>query len=324
MADRSGIGAQLGLSEETTFGTFVASARFLEFVSENINLSIARDESKGLRSGQRILRSDHWKAGRQSVQGDVSLEVGNRGFGVFFKHALGAVTTTADGAGFKHSCAIGDLFGKSLSLQVGRPDIGGTVDPFSYSGMKITDWSLDNSPDNFLDLKLTFDGQLEATATALASATGPTETEILHWSGAAITIGGTSTPLQAFNLTGKNNFDTGRHLLTGVTTKKEQIENALRDVTGTLTSEWDGNGATNYQRFVTGTTAAIVATWTAVATYDTAKPYKLVVTLPAARFDGDSPNVQGEGIVPFPMAFKATDAGAGAITIDYYTADATP
>lgn len=323
MADRSGIGAQLGLAEETTFGTYVAPARFIEFASETVTYSIARDESKGLRSGQRVLRSDHWKAGKIAAAGDLNLEVGNRGFGLLFKHMLGAVATTADGAGFKHSCTIGDLFGKSLTAQVGKPDIGGVVDPFSYTGLKITDWDLANSPDNFLDLRLGVLGQNETTAQALGSATAPTETEILHWSGATLTIGGASpTLVQAVSLSGRNNFKGDRYGLVGATTFKEPIENALREITGTVDVEWEGT--TNYARFTGGTTAQIIATWTAVATYDTAKPYKLVITMPACRFDGDTPNVAGEDVLMQNIPFKALDAGAGAITVDYYTADATP
>jgi hypothetical protein len=69
---------------------------------------------------------------------------------------------------------------------------------------------------------------------------------------------------------------------------------------------------------VNGTTAAIVATWTAVSTYDVAKPYKLVITIPAARFDGETPNVDGDGALAVAPV-QGARRGAGAITIDYYT-----
>lgn len=324
MPARSGLDAQLGLAEEVTYGTFVAPARFLPFTTEALKLDSTRNESKSLRSGQRVQRTDQWIAGRKDPKGPLEFEIGNKAFGVFFKHALGAVSTTADGTGKKHSCTIGDLFGKGLSLQVGRPDISGTVQPFSYSGAKIAgmEISQDLGGDGFAMLKLDTICQDEATATGLGSATAPSETELFHWSGLTITIAG-----GAYNLLGPASIKLETPLKTdrfkaGSRLRQEPIENKRRVITGSLVGELES--LTNYNRITAGTIASVVFTWVTISTYDTAKPFKLVVTLPNCRFDTDTPTTTDD-VIPQTLTFKALDDGSTApITVDYYTSDATP
>src|SRR4051794_18377002 len=122
MTAHSAIDAQLGVSEEVTFGTLVAPARNYAFNSESLALTLERNESKGMRSAQKYERTDGWQAGKRSAGGSIALEVGNKSFGLLFKHALGTIATATDGAGKKHTATPGDLFGKSLTIQVGRPD----------------------------------------------------------------------------------------------------------------------------------------------------------------------------------------------------------
>lgn len=324
MAGRSGIDTQVGIAEETTYGTLVAPARFLEFTAESLKAAIDRNESKGKRAAQRVIRSDHWKAGKRQGGGGLEFEIGNKGLGLLLtKHLLGSVTTTADGAGKKHSGSVADLFGKSLTIQIGRPDVSGVVQPFSYLGCKIDEWEISNNVDGFATLKLSkIDARDEDSTTGLTSATAPAADEILHWSGAVITLGGSAFDVFDFSVKGSNKLKSDRFYMKGSNLKKEPIEKAMRDYTGSFSADFDG--LTAYQRFLNGTHAAITATWTAVSTYDVAKPYKLVITIPSARFDGETPNSDGEDTLRQSLPFKAHDAGAGAITIDYYTSDATP
>src|SRR5260370_3282430 len=82
----TGLAAQLGLAEESTFGTYVAPARYHEFVSENVNLKVERIEAKGLRSGQRVLRSSQWAVGKQTADGDTVLKGWNKSHGLCLIH----------------------------------------------------------------------------------------------------------------------------------------------------------------------------------------------------------------------------------------------
>jgi len=47
MAIRSGLGAQLGFAAESTYGTYVAPTRFLEFTTEGLDISQEPIASQG-------------------------------------------------------------------------------------------------------------------------------------------------------------------------------------------------------------------------------------------------------------------------------------
>lgn len=320
---RSGLFTQLGVASEVTYGTFVTSARFLEFTEESLKLEIERLEAEGLRTGTRVQRSTHWANGRRQVAGDLAFEVANKGFGLLFHKALGAVATAADGTGWKHTATIGDLYGDMLSLQVGRPDVAGTVQPFSYTGCKVAEWELEQEENDWLKLKLAIDGRDEATATALASATAPALTELFHGGMLTLTVAGGAFSPTKFSVKCDNGLNTERFKLKSSILKDEPIEAARREITGVLDGEFES--LTAYNRFVNGTVVGIIATWTAVSTYDTAKPFKLVVTLPACRFDGETPEVGGTDVIEQPLPFKVLDDGTNQpVTIEYYTSDAAP
>src|SRR5260370_1591903 len=132
----TGLAAQLGRAEESTFGSYVAPARYHEFVSENVNLKVERIEAKGLRSGQRVLRSSQWAVGKQTADGDVVLEVWNKSHGLWLKHAFGSVALSQPSVGtdpgvWDQTFTPGDLVGKSLSVQRGRPAQARAVRAFS-------------------------------------------------------------------------------------------------------------------------------------------------------------------------------------------------
>lgn len=322
MPERSGIATQLGVAEESTYGTFVTPARFVEMVDENVNLTIGRDESKGLRSGQRYLRTDHWQAGKRAAAGPIDLEIANKGFGLLFKHCGGNVATVADGTGKKHTITPASLFGLSTSWQVGRPDVSGTVQPFSYTGCKVAQWQIDQQLDAFAMLKLTLDAQDESTAQSLGSATPPAETELFHWHGFTLTVNGSAYDQYNFSVAGQNSLKTDRYR-SGNRLKKEPIEHQRRSLTGSLTSELID--LTAYARFAAGTVVPIVATWVADTTYDTAKPFKMILTLNNCRFDGTTPGVKNEDVVEQVLPFTVLDDGTLPVwQIDYFTSDATP
>lgn len=324
MTAHSAIDTQLGVSEEVTFGTLVAPARFLAYDSEGLTLGLERNESKGMRSGQKYDRTDGWQSGKRTAAGAISMDVGNKSHGLFFKHALGTVATTTDGAGKKHTFTPGDLFGKSLTVQVGRPDVlTGTVNPFSYLGSKIASWGLSQPVDDFLKWNMNLECQDEDAATGLTAATSPTFTELFHWSGCVVTVGGSGFDALSFDFTQDNGLNFDRHHLRGSRLRKEPIEASQRAATGTLVGDFEA--MTAYTRFTAGTVVPIVVTWSCTSTYDTAKPFKLVLTLTNCRFDGTTPTVGGPGQLQQSLPFKVLDDGTNPVVkAEYFTSDTTP
>lgn len=322
MAIRSGIAAQLGFAAETTWGTYAAPTRFLEANSFAIQNQIDRIESSAIRASNRVLRQDRWAANPKGISGTIELEVMSKGFGLLLKHMLGTVAiTTPSGATTArlHTHTLGDTYGLGLTVQGGVPDVAATVQPFSWLGCKIGEWTLSNEVDGILMLGLNIDGASETTAQSLASASYASSVELLTFAGGTVTVAGSQFDVRSFSLTGNAGLKTDRYFLRGSSTKKEPIPAALVDLSGQIEAEFEG--LTAYNRFVNGTVASLSATWVG-STIEGAFKYSLTVTLPAVRFDGTTPEVASADVVMLPLPFKALFDGSNEpVTIAYQTTD---
>jgi hypothetical protein len=314
--------AQVGFAAETTYGTYVVPTRFLEATSFPLKYEIERIESAGLRAGTRVQRSAMWAPGTKGVSGSIEFEVPNKQFGLIFKHMLGAVAITTPGgatATRKHSHTLADPTGQSLTIQGGVPDIANVSQPFTFLGCKFTGWELSNDINGFLMCRVDVDGQDSSTAQSLASASYATGVSLFRFDQCSITVGGSSFDATNLSLAGAANLKTDRYFLRTSALKKEPIANQFYELTGTLTGEYENNTA--YNRFVNGTLAQVVATWTG-AVIEGSFNYKVEITLPACRFDGETPGVEGPELTTQPLPFKVLDDGTNQpIMIDYYTTD---
>ena len=126
------------------------------------------------------LRADRSIQSQFDVNGDLTMEhtIGSAAnatadsMGFWWKYALGSTLTTPTvvlGTAYKQVHTPGSKAGQFITLQVGRPQISGvTVQPFTYTGTKCTDWEFSCNDNQIAQLKLTFDGQTELTSTGLA------------------------------------------------------------------------------------------------------------------------------------------------------------
>lgn len=158
MALKSGLASQIGFVTETTVGVAKTPTLFLPLVDEGIELEKERLESEGIYAGRRVLDSDAWNGGNNTVSGDVGLELTNRGLGVLFKHCFGTVNTTGSGP-YTHTFSPGDLSGVSFTAQVGVPGVGGTVHPKTAAGCKVASWELACSAGEIATFGLSVVGQ---------------------------------------------------------------------------------------------------------------------------------------------------------------------
>jgi hypothetical protein len=331
MAIRSGLAAQLGLAESSTFGTYQTPTRFLEFNEESLEYQIERVESPGLRAGNRVLRTDRYAPGQKRVEGSLTLEPATKGFGLVLKHALGATSiTTPSGAtdARLHSHTLGDIFGTSLTVQVGRPDVSGTVQPFTYLGCRCDTLSLSSSVDELLVAEVGLVGQDEIRSESLATATYPTTGsaaayEQFYWTQGVISIAGSAVGVVTdFEIEINNNLKSDRYFLGGAT-MSEPILAGMTEITGTVTVEF--LNLTAYERFVDNTQVALTAKWTAATAIESSTFPYIEVNIPKVRFDGPAnPQVGGPDVITHELPFKALfDGTNGPITIDYMTSDTT-
>jgi hypothetical protein len=323
MAIRSGLAAQLGIGVETTYGTAASSiSRFYEFNEESLALTIERIESAGLRAGQRVLRADRYTPGQKAVEGTVAFDVTSENFGLLFEHALGTVnTTTLSGSAKQHQCILADPYSKSLTLEVGRPGNDGTVRAYQYTGAKVQSFTLSSSVNELLQAEFSFVGKDEVTGGSLATASYPSSQELLSFAGATISVAGSSYSCREVSLEANFGLNAERYVL-GSQTINAPVAAAMTEITGNLTAELVD--LTAYNRIVNNTQTSLTMKWEGTAITGTYKR-AITVTMPAVRFDGNTPAVAGPEIVDQELTYKvlAPTDGSEPITIDIVNTDAT-
>ncbi len=314
--------SQLGYKAETTFGTYIAPDKFVEFIRETLTTERERISSQGWRAGQRVESELRWKAGRTNVAGTVDCELQSKGMGGLFKAAFGTSVITTPGGGTisrDHTYTLGDLVGDSLTVQVGRELRDQTVQAFSYLGCKVNGFHLSCRVGELAMTTFDVIGRDEDTATGLVAATYPTTLETFSFVEGAVTVAAVSTPVReaTFDLDNRMNED---DYAFGSKLRRDVPEPALRDGTGTLDADW--TSMTAYNRFVNGTMAALVLTFTG-SIIEGAIANKLQLTA-NIRTDGDTPTVDGPEEIRQPLRFKVmAPAATEPVTMVWTTTDTT-
>jgi len=204
MALKSGLAAQIGFADEVTAGTPIAPTLFVPLVDEGISHERERLESEGIIAGRRTLDVAMWNGGNATISGSIGLELYNRSLTKLFKHMFGAVTTTGSGP-YTHTFVPGNLDDDSLTVQVGRPGVGGVVHPFTYAGCKVTAWELACSQGEIATLGLDIVGMGEQAGSRVVTDGVLNESTTVTSASAAFTqadvgkrISGTGIPAAAF------------------------------------------------------------------------------------------------------------------------------
>jgi hypothetical protein len=124
-----------------------------------------------------------------------------------------------------------------------------------------------------------------------------------------------------FTLTVDNTLKQDRYNLGASGAKAEQVINGFRKVSGKLTAEF--TDTTLFAKFYSDANAALVLTFTG-AVIAGGQSEKLTITIPVAKFNADTPNVPGPGVIDLAMTFDVYDDGTNApLTIAYQTSDPT-
>lgn len=328
MTVANGIDGQLGYKAETTFGTAVVPDRFAEFNSENFKKEIQRIESKGIRAGSRVMRSDRWAAGRIDVAGSLEQELHNKGFGLLLSHLFGGVATSQPAVGthptvFDHTLTPAGLWGKSLTMELGWKDAAANSYKKTVEGAKCKGFELGAKVGEFAMLKSEWSAEDLVAATSLTAASYPASTSPFTFVQGSLTIAAGAADVEEVTLKAANPLADDRYFL-GSALRKEHIENDLREYTLDIASEW--SDWTAYNRFVNGTEAALALLFQGANIIDATYKYQLQVTC-NVRFDGETPGLAGLERIKQPLPAKCLDTGAGpatAITAVYRTTDATP
>lgn len=332
----TGLATQVTHGDETTYGTVAGTlTRAFEVRSEGIEDAIERIESESLRAGKRL--QSWWTPNRKGAAGDVEYELTDKNYGVRFKHWLGGTPVTTTPAGGttskQHVVVLGNLNGKSFSTQIGRPDVTGTINPFTGLGGKVASWQIAVEVDGLVLLTETLDFQNQITPStptagggpgpALAAATYPSSPTPLDFIGAKLLIGGVATDVSSLTLTGDNHLKTDRYFIRQSALKKEPLEETeARELGVELAGEFEG--LTAYNRFVNGTEATLSAVFRGPLIEGTIYA-GLTVDYARVRWDGGTPTAGGADVLDQPQTCKVLAPASGeAVTFTYVTLDATP
>ncbi len=293
---RSGIAASYGFKLESTVGTAVTVDTHLPLVSESIKRTEAFTESAGILAGRRLMQSSQWNSGNITTGGDVQTEL----YTTSIRSLLTAMMGTETGGTLTYPYTPADLYGDSLTVQIGRPDTAGTINPFTYPGMKVASWEIACAAGEIATMGLTFMGCIadEGTATALVAPTYAAGLRPIKFSGANIVVaGGTLATVKQFTLSGDNKLEERRYL--GSQYSAEPIESDLRSYTGSIQAQFDS--LTAYQRYINHTEATLVATL--------ANGTSVVKVTANVRFDGETPNVGGRAVLEQSLPFTVIAPG---------------
>jgi hypothetical protein len=314
---RSGLSAQLGWAAETTYGTAVTVTRFVPFISESLAFTEERIDAEGIRAGRTVQHSDDYYLGKKMVEGSFECEAYDRSTARLFSTALGGITTSGAGPTYTHTItpSAADVFGKSLTIQVGRPGSAGTVHPFTYTGCKVSSLELSCAAGELARLSVGVVGQNEAVTTpTLATASYAASMRAFTFVQGAVTIGGTSAPVKSVTLNIENSFDTDRLFLNSALIS-EPIINGLTSITGEMGMEFVD--LTQYARYTGGSTFATVWTFTAGS-------YTMTITM-NVRAEPMAVNVADAGVLQTTLPFKAVGStDAAACTIAIVNVDSAP
>jgi hypothetical protein len=317
MAIRSGLSAQFMHKDEASWGTVILPDRSLPFIKESMAASKERIDSDSIYANRRTRDTDQWDEGEIVAGGSVEMEFFCTGMGILLKHCFGNVVTAGAGP-FTHTYTPGDLDAKSMTVQIGKTNRGGTVTPWNFYGTKVKEWELTVAAKQTAKFSMDFSSKdVDKDGTpALGTFTPAASLLKYKWSHASVmTVHGVSPKVKSVKLKMVNGIEDDRYFL-GASSIEEQDEVDIRTITAEVEAEF-GN-ETLFDAFYAGTEAAFALTLTRA-------PHSFAIT-GNCRLDGEAPVVEDRGklIQKIPVTFTGDGTDASAITAVYTTSDAIP
>lgn len=315
----STISGQVGFTAETTPGTRVAPTKWVEVRSENLTAGRKTLRSNAIGGAGAILRP-HVLLG-QEPSGQIVTETAAETFGNWCRLMFGAPTTTGP-VSTVYTHTFSWSFNTPLptaTIQVGRPDTGGTVRPFDYIGMMLTTWELAITPDEYVMLNTNFAGRRVDEAQTLGTPTWPTLTP---WSSVHATLsllGGTEC-FDQLTIRGDNKLNMDP-VVCNTNPGERRVRQAGRPMLGG-TFDQDFEDMTIYNAFKNGTIGDFSLVLNAAAT-------AIVTITGRVQFvEDNSPSLSGpEAIVkqscPFEFVRDGSNTDAQAFSVAVQTTVAT-
>lgn len=330
MAVGSGLGASVGFSPESVFGTYVAPAKFYEFDTEDVKKTRPFVQGGGLAAGRMAKLASRRTFITEAASGSVGMEVVNKGMGLLLQHLFGSAATPAQQSStpaYLQTHTLVDNVGKSLTMQEGVPDTSGTVRVQTFKGGKITAGEFSCNVNENLHASWELDFQKYSEVESLATVSYPSAATAFHWGQMAVKLG---TYASEASVTGVKNVTcrvergqaVERYYAGASGLKAEPIMNTDVAVTGTIDIDYVTK-ADFVDRFHGDSSTAMVLEWVGPLIASTFfQTFRL--KLPAVFFTGDTPVVDGPDLIDISVPFEAQLDGTNPlVTCEYMTTDTT-
>jgi hypothetical protein len=327
MAIGSGLGAQMGIAAESSYGTFIAPSKFVEFTKESLALKKTTAQSAGIAPGRLMALSSRRVLTRKEVQGSLEMEVTNKGMGTLLQTLMGtSVTPVQQGVttAYLQTHTLASTAGKSLTIQKGVPLTSGTVTDKSFVGCKITSGEFSCGVGEMLVASFEIDGkdcdEAQTLAAASYSAMSP-----FHFGQMALKSGtfGAETALDGIRKVSvkiERPQDVDRFYANQSALKKEPIENDQVKITGSLESDYVATTLDDLHTSDGGTSLVweFVGPLIASTFFETFR-----ITLPVVKLDEGPPVVDGFGVVKPTFNFTALYDLTNLPKVEYISTDVT-
>lgn len=316
MSVGSGIGAQLGIAAETTYGTFVAPSAFIPMTGAALKRSQVVTTPKTIGAGRlQELGSDRIVT-THGAAGDISLPVYNKGMGKLVQALMGTTVTPVVNTtlSYTQTHTLADPKGKFLSLQVGVPSTNGTSNPYSYVGCRVTSADFSFEVAKEIDSKFAIDARDVNEGQTLATASFSTGLRPFVGTDTSVKVGVYGSEASVSGVT-KADVKIDRSLkgdlyyFGAAGLKSEPIIDDFAKITGTITADLVDK-TVFADRFAANTGFSLVLEAVGPV-IETGFPSTFRITLPGCYLDGDTPEVTGPGVVsgsfPFVCLFDGTN-----------------
>lgn len=330
MSNRSGIGAQIGIGTESAYGTYQAPGTFNEFTSESLRRVNEYIRTAGLRAGRAFQSENLHEQTTRRVEGSVSMDVLDQGLGKWLNllHPNTVTPASLTGGLYRQTHNLGntglsDPFGKSATIQVGRPDVSGTVRSFSYLGCKLGGATFSLERGGVVTAEFTVDGQDEVTNQSLGSATYAAAAKPLNFINADIEFDDVvlTDCVRSATVAITLPMDTERFCIGSGAVKKEPILNGPVAVEITLDMEF--TSLTQHTAFTAATRRKIELLCSGSntsGTYGSALNFTAASTVTTDA----TPVVEGPDILTQSVTLEVLDDGSTTpFVIEYLTADSS-
>ena len=302
MAIGSGLGSSFGFSAESVYGTYVAPTKFVRHKSASLQKMATRVQGEGIISGTYGEYLNQFVEATTCGTGTVGFDIQSKNMGLLFQALMGTTVTPvqqSSSTAYLQTHTLADPFGKSLSMQVGLPQRGGTVTPSTLKGCKVAKIDLSCGIDTVLSATATIDAQAYENTTTLATPSYTSNVNVFHGGQLTVKLG---TYGSEAAVSGVKNvavsidraMDTAGYYAgaTVAGTKSEPVLNAVSKVTGSITVDFI-NTTDFHARARDNSSTSLVMTWTGPLIASTYYE-QFQITIPAVVF-------------PAPTSFDAAD-----------------